>query len=169
MGWESPEKRRIYDQQRYWANPAKTHARCKRYYANHAEAICAKHRANHAANPKKAVSATRRWRQKHPEAHRAEVRARKARKKNAPINDLTHMQWLEIQEAQQHRCYYCGKRCKGRLTQDHITPLSKGGSHTLHNVIAACASCNNRKKANPPPIPVQPFLLTLAPAKKKAS
>jgi 5-methylcytosine-specific restriction endonuclease McrA len=92
---------------------------------------------------------------------------RRARKNGAPINDLTHAQWLEIQEIQAHRCYYCHKRCKGHLTQDHITPLSQGGSHTLHNVIAACRNCNSQKGARKPPIPVQPLLLTLASARKK--
>jgi len=96
-------------------------------------------------------------------------RRRRAQKRGAPLNDLTHAQWLEIQSAQKYRCYYCGKRCKGRLTQDHIIPLSKGGSHTLHNVIGACNSCNASKKAGPPPVPVQPLLLTIAPARKKRS
>jgi 5-methylcytosine-specific restriction endonuclease McrA len=94
-------------------------------------------------------------------------RQRRAAKANAEKNDLTHVQWLEIQASQAHRCYYCHKRCKGHLTQDHITPLSQGGSHTLHNVIAACRNCNSQKGARKPPIPVQPLLLTIAAARKK--
>ena len=91
---------------------------------------------------------------------------RRAREKNAPLNDLTHAQWLEIQTAQNHRCYYCGKRRKGKLTRDHLTPLSKGGAHTLHNVIAVCGSCNSRKGTRPAPMLVQPLLLTVAPKRK---
>jgi len=87
---------------------------------------------------------------------------REAQKRNAPLNDFTAAQWLEVQEAQEHRCYYCGKRSKGHLTQDHLTPLSQGGSHTLHNVIACCRSCNSRKGTHPPLIPVQPLLLTIS-------
>lgn len=122
--------------------------------------------------------ASKRYRERHPEKvkaaaqmeyathpERPRMRAmlsaqkRRAHKLCAPRNDLTHAQWLMIQGAQDHRCAYCGKRCKGRLTQDHITPLSQGGSHTLHNVIGACKSCNSRKHAGPPPKPVQPLLL----------
>jgi 5-methylcytosine-specific restriction endonuclease McrA len=41
------------------------------------------------------------------------------------------------------RCYYCGLERK--LTQDHVVPLSKGGSHSKDNVVAACRSCNSSK------------------------
>jgi len=96
-------------------------------------------------------------------AHNAK---RRSKMRELHINDLTHAQWVEIQEAQGHRCYYCHKKCKGRLTQDHIFPISKGGDHTLHNVIGACKSCNSKKNKNAPPIPVQPLLLTIASARK---
>jgi 5-methylcytosine-specific restriction endonuclease McrA len=76
-------------------------------------------------------------------------------------------QWHELQAAQKHRCAYCGKRCKGKLTQDHVTPLGPDGPHTLHNIVAVCASCNSRKGRRGPLSPVQPLLLTIAPARKK--
>jgi 5-methylcytosine-specific restriction endonuclease McrA len=83
------------------------------------------------------------------------------------VRDFTAAQWKEMQEAYDHRCAYCGKRCKGKLTQDHITPLSQGGLHTASNIIPACSSCNNRKHTGPPLKPVQPMLLLIAPALKK--
>lgn len=101
----------------------------------------------------------------HPHVMQVINTRRRARKRAAILNDLTSAQWREIQENQKHQCAYCGKRRKGKLTQDHITPLIKGGNHTLHNVIAVCRSCNSRKGTKPPPIPVQPFLLTLASAR----
>jgi HNH endonuclease len=107
------------------------------------------------------------YRLAHPEVGKEHTQRRRAQKAGAALNDLTHAQWLEIQAAQDYRCYYCHKRCKGRLTQDHIIPLSKGGSHTLHNVIGACSLCNSKKQAGPPPVPVQPLLLTIAPSRKK--
>jgi 5-methylcytosine-specific restriction endonuclease McrA len=107
-----------------------------------------------------------RWRAAHPEEVRAQQAAKRARKRNAPINDLTADQWLELQAAHDHRCAYCGQRTNGHLTQDHIQPLSKGGPHTLTNIVPACQSCNSRKNTGPPPVPVQPLLLTLAPPRK---
>lgn len=116
-------------------------------------------------NRERDAARIRAWAKDHPEARAMINERRRASKMEAPRNDLSHPQWVEIQELQGHRCYYCKKRCKGKLTQDHILPLSQGGSHTLQNVIAVCRSCNSRKGKNAPPIPVQPLLLSVAPAK----
>ena len=86
-----------------------------------------------------------------------------------PLNDFTPAQWVEIQASWNHRCAYCGKRAKGRLEMDHITPFRKGGSHTASNIVPACRSCNAKKQIGPPLKPVQPVLLTVAATKKKAA
>lgn len=41
-------------------------------------------------------------------------------------------------------CQYCGES-PGALTLDHIVPLSRGGSTSWANTVAACAKCNARK------------------------
>lgn len=49
------------------------------------------------------------------------------------------------------QCQYCGDILSERkLTIDHILPLSKGGGHEWHNVVAACARCNNKKADRTP-------------------
>lgn len=166
----NPEKAKEKDREKRRKNPESMHKSNKRRYDANPEGMRARSRAFRLAHPEQTKAAQHTYRKAHPEKHRADEKRRRATHANAPVNDLTHAQWLEIQAAQDHRCYYCGKRCRGKLTQDHILPLSKGGSHTLHNVIGACRSCNSRKQASAPPVPVQPFLLTVAPAlKKKAS
>lgn len=144
---------------------AKDHA----YYLTHKEESTAYNRAYYLAHKAEIAGSVRAYNVTHKADIAARKRAYRARKATAPLNDLTHAQWVEIQTAQKHLCYYCGKRCKGQLTQDHITPLSKGGSHTLHNVIGACRSCNSRKRTGPPLQPVQPLLLTAAPSKKRTA
>lgn len=99
------------------------------------------------------------YRKGHKEAHNVANAGRRAKQRNAPINNFTHQQWVLLQEVWKHRCAYCDKRAKGHLTQDHITPLSKGGSHTLANIVPACARCNNKKYTGLPPVPIQPLLL----------
>lgn len=85
---------------------------------------------------------------------------RRARKANAPRNDFTAPQWRALCKASGYRCAYCGTKFPYKeLTPDHITPLSRGGSHTLANILPACLDCNMRKHANDVPTPVQPFLL----------
>jgi 5-methylcytosine-specific restriction endonuclease McrA len=89
------------------------------------------------------------------------VERRRARKAAAPRNDLTATQWKEIKAAYGNRCVYCGKRSK-KLTQDHIVPLSKGGSHTAGNIVPACRPCNGKKRDRAVLKPVQPMLLTFS-------
>ena len=112
------------------------------------------------------------WRKKNKDKVRSYVKQRRAKKMNAPINDLSSEQWLEILVVYNYRCVYCPTNCwrctrkKHALTQDHITPLSKGGSHTFSNIVPACHSCNSSKKAREAKVPVQPLLFTIAINKK---
>lgn len=147
------------------------------YRAAHGEEIRAADRARYAANPEKKRAASRKrretfpeetriakaaWAKAHPEKKYAASQRRRAAKRNAPLNDFTAAQWIALQAACDHRCVYCGKRAKGHLTQDHLTPLAEGGSHTLSNILPACRSCNCRKQAGPVLVPVQPVLLLSA-------
>jgi 5-methylcytosine-specific restriction endonuclease McrA len=137
------------------------------YRSTHAEEVAAYMEDYRQRKAEELRAYSRNYAKAHPEQRVAAEARRRGRKNGALTSDLTHAQWLEIQAAQDHRCWYCGKRCKGKLTQDHIIPLSKGGSHTLHNVIGACRACNSKKHIGPPLTPVQPLLLTIAPATKK--
>lgn len=42
-----------------------------------------------------------------------------------------------------HRCQYCGAAAE---SIDHVVPRSRGGAHSWENVVAACRSCNIRKR-----------------------
>jgi 5-methylcytosine-specific restriction endonuclease McrA len=129
------------------------------------EALRARKRLYYANNRAKMLAKNRRYYRSHPEKEAAKDAKRRARKAASPVNDFTAAQWLEIQAAYNHRCAYCGKRAKGHLTQDHLTPLSKGGPNTASNIVPACKSCNSRKHDRAVLLPVQPLLLTVAPSK----
>ena len=48
-------------------------------------------------------------------------------------------------------CMYCGPRFSAReLSREHVTPLSRGGTDTWNNVVAACKRCNNHKAGRTP-------------------
>lgn len=115
-------------------------------------------------HPERIRAALRAWYRKNPDKVAERHARRAALKMQAPRNDLTAAQWKEIKAAYDHRCVYCGKK-QERLTQDHITPLVRGGANTVSNVVPACKSCNSRKKDRAPLVPVQPLLLTIAPAR----
>ena len=183
------ESRKAYKRNRYAKDPQKIrdqqkarhllhreHDRelARQRYAKHADDINAIRRKARQEDPEKYQKTERENRLRHPERSRQTANAwrkknpqrttvynnkQRARRRAIPLRDFTLAQWQTLQAAFDHRCAYCHKRCKGHLTQDHITPLSKGGSHTLSNIIPTCKSCNCRKHTGPPPIPVQPLLL----------
>lgn len=43
-------------------------------------------------------------------------------------------------------CYYCGE-IKEKMEDDHLIPLSRGGTDHWWNLERACKRCNTRKKA----------------------
>jgi hypothetical protein len=132
------------------AHPEKAHASVNTYSANNKEKINTRRRDRYAEDPSKPL---------------ANIKKRKARIRGATQNDLTAAQWASILEAFNYRCVYCPPDCKDcrykrhKLTQEHLTPLSKGGSHTVHNVVPACHSCNSRRNNKEILNPVQPILL----------
>lgn len=139
--------------------------RNKTYRESHPDEIKQTSRRYYRRHPELCQQRNKQWKTKNPEKAlqiaRAASKTRRARKIAAPINDFTAAQWEEMKNAFNHRCAYCHKKCE-RLTQDHITPLSEGGSHTVSNIVPACRSCNAKKHTGPPLVPVQPLFLTLA-------
>lgn len=77
-------------------------------------------------------------------AHRAEflVYQQQSRTKwlGAAGMDLTRVR--EFLTAR--HCWYCDARDVD-ITIDHLTPVSRGGTHANNNIVPACRSCNSRK------------------------
>lgn len=86
---------------------------------------------------------------KHPELVKMENRIKRSRYRslvaNAPVNDLTKVQ-VDILFATQEGCFYCG-RDDEPLTIEHLVPLSRGGDHSISNIVLACMDCNRSKGA----------------------
>ena len=47
-------------------------------------------------------------------------------------------------------CYWCDIELNGVYHIDHYYPLSKGGSHTIDNIVISCPSCNLKKHSKDP-------------------
>lgn len=149
----------------YYENRKVIRSKSRAFGKAHPEIIKGYNRSSYIANEEQRRAYAKAYRLAHPEESRAAAQRHRARKLHGANNDLTAAQWKEIKEHYGHRCVYCGKKSQ-RLTQDHITPLSKGGNHTASNVVPACRSCNSRKHTGPPLRPVQPLMLTIAPTRK---
>lgn len=70
---------------------------------------------------------------------------RRARKKNAE-GSHTFGEWKLLKKQYGYCCPWCEK-CEPeiKLTEDHIIPLSKGGSDYIENIQPLCRSCNSIK------------------------
>lgn len=83
------------------------------------------------------------WRAK--EYHRLQ-RAKAARL--ALVSDIGRDMQVAIRRLRDtaEHCHYCGaKLTKTTRTIDHVVPLSKGGAHTISNIVPACRGCNSKK------------------------
>ena len=52
-------------------------------------------------------------------------------------------QRLRVLRRDANTCYYCGSDNATHV--DHIIPKAKGGGDEMHNLVAACARCNQAK------------------------
>jgi 5-methylcytosine-specific restriction endonuclease McrA len=58
----------------------------------------------------------------------------------------TRKKWELLKKQYGYTCPMCGKKePKIKLTEDHIIPLSKGGSDYIENIQPLCVSCNTKK------------------------
>lgn len=74
--------------------------------------------------------------------HAANYRARRA---GAETFDFTEKDWQRLMNRYGGRCAYCAELIIGKIHKEHVIPLSRGGRHSLGNILPACGSCNFSK------------------------
>lgn len=68
------------------------------------------------------------------------------RKEREKARELRRSQWWKNLRGR-GQCYYCHQRVPPKeLTMDHIVPIIRGGTSSKNNIVAACPSCNSKKK-----------------------
>lgn len=96
-------------------------------------------------NPEKYLEKTRRYRRNHPGWNNEQNRKR--RNLELGVDGFhTANEWEELKKLYGYMCLCC-KRTEPeiKLTEDHIIPLSRGGSDSISNIQPLCQSCNSRK------------------------
>lgn len=81
----------------------------------------------------------RQYRQKNP----ARTRGYKEKRRRNSVGVVTEKDWASVLRQYRGCCAYCG--VDGVMTMDHVIPLSRGGRHTVGNVVPACGPCNGSK------------------------
>lgn len=140
----------LREKQYAWArrNPDRVAAIKRRVYAKSKEYYRKKHVQWYTANREYALE--------HARAYSRTPRGRIFNRLNASKHramerrgDVTIEQLNDLMQRQK-KCYYCKcrftKKCPA--TVDHVIPLSRGGAHTISNLVLACKPCNSRKHAN---------------------
>jgi len=101
-----------------------------------------KARRTYAENPRAHLDYYKAWRRANLERARAYVRA-SGHKRRGAVGEFSFQEWLDLVEEFGGRCGYCGS--DDHIEADHRTPLNRGGSNTIDNIIPACRRCNRRK------------------------
>ncbi len=161
---KNPEKKKELAKRTYYKNHASRRARCKiAYEANKAEVLARSKDAYHTnvelrEKKKKAsrvyyednsaarVDYQQQYRKLYPERYHTWTNNRRVRKKQAD-GKCSPDEWQAILEQFGGYCAYCLRHesdC-GKLSIDHMTPLSKGGGNDADNLIPACKPCNSSK------------------------
>lgn len=80
------------------------------------------------------------WGMRNPERKRLHKLTRRAR---VYENGIYLVKGKELDRLYASVCFYCGSTDK--IEADHVIPVSRGGRHSIGNLIPACRSCNATK------------------------
>jgi len=93
----------------------------------------------------RARAANKRWRNRNPEKMQAHNKRVKAIRRSIP-GAHTLAEWQALKAHYQYRCLRCGKYEPDIvLTEDHVIPVSKGGTNNIDNIQPLCLACNASK------------------------
>lgn len=122
---------------------AKNNARVARWKADNPERVSEHRKAERQNNKEKRLADWRDYQKRNPEKMRVRNNGRRALRAG---NGGSHTveEWQRLCETFDWRCACCGERRP--LTEDHVLPISKGGTNDIDNIQPLCGSCNSRKK-----------------------
>lgn len=115
------------------------------YYVKHKEKILNQERERYLLKADQIKARIKQYSKDNPEKKQFSRMKYKLRKRNA-VGSHTLSEWQEVKKLYGYMCACCKKQePEVKITQDHIIPLSKGGTNTINNIQPLCVSCNSIK------------------------
>jgi 5-methylcytosine-specific restriction endonuclease McrA len=119
--------------------------RGKRYLEIHRDRITKNKRKFYSANSEKLRADKKQWCEENPEKVKAQWR-RKRNRLNSAEGSHTEAEWRALVKTFGGYCLCCKNHFGLRkLTEDHVIPLTRGGSDFIANIQPLCYSCNSSK------------------------
>jgi 5-methylcytosine-specific restriction endonuclease McrA len=106
------------------------------------DALNARARQKYAEDPGRWLRYVKEWEGRNPEKAAAYQRASDHRRRSAGPG-FTSEEWRALLERYGNKCAYCGDT--SNLEADHRTPICRGGSNNIENILPACRRCNRTK------------------------
>lgn len=120
-----------------------TSERSKRYYQKAGEKMRKQMAEQRKNSYEHRIEIERRSRAKNKEKYRPIKNARQSKRNKVLSDKEYHVLPKDLRKIYSSSCWACGT--KENISLDHIIPLSRGGSHSVGNMLSLCRSCNSSK------------------------
>jgi 5-methylcytosine-specific restriction endonuclease McrA len=119
--------------------------RYKEFYAKQKDRILNTNREYRENNYERRLEIERTSRAKNKEKHRPAKNARQSIRNRTLAQTPYLILDKELRRIYNSPCFMCG--CKENQSLDHVIPISRGGSHSVGNIMTLCRNCNASKHA----------------------
>jgi hypothetical protein len=143
-----PQRTRQIASDSYYRNHDRIRAERREWDRTHKAEKAATYRAWQQTHPEHIREYAGRWRAANPELCSFYRRQHEHRLRANGPSDVTREGWAARVAEFGGRCAYCSTPV-ARPHMDHVDPVSRGGTHTMDNIVPSCRSCNCRKQDKP--------------------